>query len=110
MDVEAIFTKDLVTNATTGLMAIRDLSNVYDVPINIQINDHYINVIVGYGTKYIKNASFYCQDMYRYHSEYDTIYNRVVKMIEERRQDILAVVNKEKKNGKEEMRQDDGDQ
>lgn len=91
MEIKELYTKDSVTNVTTGLMAIRDLSTVYDVPINIHIDNQYIRVIVGYGTSYIKNANFYLQDMYKYHSLHDNIYTTIVKMIEDRRQHILGV-------------------
>lgn len=45
-----MYSKDLVSNASTGLMAIKDIATHKEVPINIHFADHRIHVIVGFGT------------------------------------------------------------
>ena len=78
--------KDSVTNATTGLMALRDVATYNDVPINIHVADHYIHVVVGFGTPYQKGMSWYLQDMYRYQAERDLIYKWIWDTVDELRE------------------------
>ena len=39
-----MYSKDLVTNTSTGLMAIKDLATFNDVPINIHFDKHWIHI------------------------------------------------------------------
>lgn len=79
--------KDQVTNISTALMAINELSSYYDIPINIHFDaEGRIYVHVGFGTFYRKEMSFYPQDTYRVHSKTDDIY----KWIEETAEIIAA--------------------
>lgn len=75
--------KDMITNATTGLMALRDLATIYKIPINIQLDDHYITVIVNYGKCDSQMQQFYLQDMYRYEQDIDHVYKWVTDTIQE---------------------------
>lgn len=77
-----MYSKDRVSNTTTALMAIRDLATFHEIPINIHFEDHYIHVIVGFGTPEQKRMSYYLQDMYREHSLNDRIYNEIEAAIE----------------------------
>lgn len=66
---------DQVTNISTALMSINELSSCCDIPINIHFDAKgRIYVHVGFGTLYRREASFYPQDTYRSHSETDDIY------------------------------------
>lgn len=72
--------KDQVTNISTALMAIKDLSASLNVPINIHFSGQHIYVNVGFGTPIRKEMSFYPQDTYRLHSKTDDIYKWIEKM------------------------------
>lgn len=74
--------KDRVTNASTGLMAIKDLATYNNVPINIHFDSHWIHIIVGFGTPYQKKMSYYPQDCYKSFGKNDMIYNDIEKVIE----------------------------
>lgn len=75
--------KDQVTNISTALMAINELSSCYDIPINIHFDAKgRIYVHVGFGTLYRKEMSFYPQDTYRAHSKTDDIYKWIEEAIE----------------------------
>lgn len=68
--------KDVVTNTSTGLMAIRDLATYYNVPIDIHFANHRININIGSRkTEHREHVSFYCQDMYKQFGESDGIYH-----------------------------------
>ena len=78
-----MYNQDLVTNASTGLMAIKDLATYNDIPINIHFDDHWIHIIVEFGTPYQKKMSVYPQDCYKSFGKNDLIYNDIEKVIEE---------------------------
>lgn len=63
-----------ITNITTALMGLREIASINKVPINIQIDEDYIHVSVGFGTPYIKYRSYYLQDVFRYFKTKDKIY------------------------------------
>lgn len=73
--------KDCATNASTGLMAIKDIATYEDIPINIHFDKHWIHVIVGFGTPYQKKQSFYTQDLYRVFGQTDEIYNWIKEAV-----------------------------
>lgn len=79
---ESMNFNDRVTNASTALMAVRDLATYYDIPINIHFADHYIHVIVGFGTPYQTRRSWYSQDLYQRFSNTDEIYLEIKHDIE----------------------------
>lgn len=66
-----------ITNVTTALMALRIFSSINKIPINIQIDEDYIHVFVGYGTPKIEHRSYYLQDVFRYFKTKDEIYEFV---------------------------------
>lgn len=75
--------KDQITNISTALMAINELSSYHNIPINIHFNAKgSIYIHVGFGTPYRKEMSFYPQDTYRVHSKTDAIYKWVEDTIE----------------------------
>ena len=77
------FHKDVVTNTSTGLMAIRDLATYYDVPIDIHFANHMIDINIGSTkTALQEHESFYCQDMYRQFGESDDIYHWIANAVE----------------------------
>ena len=78
-----MYSKDLVSNASTGLMAIKDIATYKEIPINIHFADHWIHVIVGFGTSRQKKMSFYTQDCYRGFAQSDKIYNWIEKAVDE---------------------------
>ena len=78
-----MYSKDLVTNTSTGLMAIKDLATFNDVPINIHFDKHWIHIIVGFGTPYQRQKSYYTQDSYKIFGETDSIYNQIEEMVNE---------------------------
>lgn len=63
-----------ITNITTALMRLREIASINKVPINIQIDEDYIHVNVGFGAPYVKSRSYYLQDIFRYFQKKDTIY------------------------------------
>lgn len=74
--------KDVVTNTSTGLMAIRDLATYYNVPIDIHFANHLINISIGSRkTEHREHVSFYCQDMYKQFGESDDIYHWIADAI-----------------------------
>lgn len=76
--------KDQVSNISTALMAINELSSCYDIPINIHFDAKgRIYVHVGFGTLYRKEMSFYPQDTYRSHSKTDDIYKWIEGVAED---------------------------
>lgn len=76
------FHKDVVTNTSTGLMAIRDLATYYDVLIDIHFANHRINISIGSKkTAYREHESFYRQDMYKQFGESDDIYHWIADAI-----------------------------
>lgn len=77
---------DDIKNITTGLMALRDIAGCEHIPINTHVADHWIHVIVGFGTPWQKKQSFYLQDTYRVQNHLDPIYEWIglaIKEIEE---------------------------
>lgn len=77
--------KDYVTNTSTGLMRIKDLSSLNGIPINIHFSDEFIHIIVGFGTYNQRRMSFRPQDCYKRIRETDEIYEWIVKTVEELR-------------------------
>lgn len=75
--------REMITNATTALMAIRDLCHWYNIPTNIHFDGSYITVIVNFGKGDSKIHRFYLQDTYRYSAKFDSIYEQIKKDIEE---------------------------
>lgn len=75
--------KDMVTNITTGLMALRDLECMYNIPIIVMCEGLYINITVNAGRENNKQCGFYLQDTYRFEQQRDSIYEWVLKAIEE---------------------------
>lgn len=71
------FHKDVVTNTSTGLMAIKDLATYYGIPIDIHFTDHRIEIHIG-----SERISIYCQDMYKQFGESDNIYHWIANAIE----------------------------
>lgn len=72
-----------ITNITTGLMGLRDIGAMANIPINVHVEEHWIHVIVGFGTPFRKDRSFYFQDMYRYFKEKEEIYDFIEEAIQE---------------------------
>lgn len=76
------FHKDIVTNTSTGLMAIRDLATYYDVPIDIHFANHWIDINIGSKkTAFQEHKSFYCQDLYERFGELDDIYHWIADAV-----------------------------
>lgn len=76
--------EDQVTNISTALMAINELSSCYDIPINIYFDAKgRLYACIGFGTLYRKELSFYPQDTYRAHSITDDIYKWIKKTIQD---------------------------
>lgn len=64
-------------------MALRDIAGYEGIPINVHVADHWIHVIVGFGTPWMKKQSFYLQDTYRVQNNLDPIYNWIEEAIDE---------------------------
>lgn len=78
--------EEVVVNTSTALMYIKDLATYKNVPINIHFDNHYIHIIVGFGTPRQKKCSWYPQDCYRRFACDNDIY----KWIEEACEEIAA--------------------
>lgn len=78
-----MYCKDLVTNLSTALMAVKDMATYNDIPIEMHFENHYIHIFVGYGTPYQKYVRFYPQDCYRAFANTDDIRKWIENAIEE---------------------------
>lgn len=77
------FYKDMVKNTSTGLMAIQDLAEYYNVLIDIHLFDHRINITVRSKNEPLRiGMSFYCRDAYKEFEESDYIYHRIADAAE----------------------------
>lgn len=75
--------KDLVTNLSTALMAVKDMATYNDIPIEMHFENHYIHIFVGYGTPYQKYVRYYPQDCYRMYSQTDDMRKWIEDALEE---------------------------
>lgn len=77
------FHKDVVTNTSTGLMAIRDLAKYYNVLVDIHFSGHRIDITVRSKKEPLRLCrSFYYRDEYRQFEESDDIYHWIADAVE----------------------------
>lgn len=77
------FHKDVVKNTSTGLMAIQDLAEYYNVLIDIHLSDRRIGITVRSKDGPLRLCgSFCCQDAYKEFEESDDIYHWVADAVE----------------------------
>lgn len=86
-----------ITNVTIALMGLRKIASINEVPINIQIDEDYIHVNVGFGTPHVKSRSYCLQDDVRYFQKKDKIYefieSAVKEILEPRYQEIDSALD-----------------
>lgn len=75
--------RELRPFVTTSLMILRDLATCNNIPINIQLDNLYIHVTVGFGTKFQKHQSFYLQDLYEMEFDRNSVYTWIENAIKE---------------------------
>lgn len=74
---------DVVTNTSTGLMAIQNLARYYNVLIDIHLSDRRINITVRSKDVPLRLCgSFYYQDAYKEFEESDDIYRWIADAAE----------------------------
>nr|DAI86269.1 MAG TPA: hypothetical protein [Caudoviricetes sp.] len=74
---------DVVTNTSTGLMAIQDLAKYYNVLIDIHFSDNKISITIRSKDGPLRLCgSFYCQDAYKGFETSDDIYHWIVDAVE----------------------------